>query len=103
MLGRLLSGGGVRVVVTVVQKTVVGDGLENKWHVVTDGEVVLEIPADQRVQQVGRRCLYDCSHFCPLWYYVDRRVLFVCSACARKENVLQARQSGKKRERGKCR
>lgn len=47
MLGRLLSGGGVRVIVAVVQETVVGDGLENKGHVVTDGEIVLKIPADQ--------------------------------------------------------
>lgn len=51
------------MVVSVMQEAVVGDGLEDKRHIVADCQVVLEIPADQRVQQVRGCCLYDCSHF----------------------------------------
>jgi len=38
--------------VTVVQEPVMGDGLDDKGDIILDSQVILEVPTDQRVEQV---------------------------------------------------
>ena len=76
MLRRLLAWVGAvsRLVVPVVQEAVVGDGLEDEGHIVAHCQVVLEIPTDQRIQQVGGCSLNDGSHVLWKGYWGGRLV-----------------------------